>query len=107
MIGDRFGTSCDGSLSAGALNYLAAAGRQATHNRPYSGGYVLDRHGAPRYGIHALQLEVCRRTYLDARLEQPSARLPGMARLVAGLVTMLASEVVNVSPGTPHRQAAE
>lgn len=107
VIGDRFGTSCDGGLSAAALNYFASAGRQATHNRPYSGGYVLDRHGLPRRGIHALQLEVCRRTYLDARLDQPSARLPGMARLIAGLVTMLASEVVNLSSGSPHRQAAE
>ena len=32
----------------------------AAQNRPYSGGYVLDRHGAPERGIHALQVEVCR-----------------------------------------------
>lgn len=107
VIGDRFGTSCDGALSARALNYFAASGRAATHNRPYSGGYVLDRHGAPRRAIHALQLEVCRSTYLDARLDQPSARLPGMARLIAGLVNALASEAVGLGDAGAFRQAAE
>ena len=107
VIGDRFGTSCDGALSARALNYFASAGRAATHNRPYSGGYVLDRHGAPRRGIHALQLEVCRSTYLDARLDQPSARLPRVARIIAGLVNALAGEVAGLGPGDSFRQAAE
>lgn len=107
VVGDRFGTSCDGALSARALTYLAATGRTASHNRPYSGGYVLDRHGAPRRGIHAMQLEVCRRTYLDVRLDQPSARLPAMARIIAGLVKSLAGEISALSSATGYRHAAE
>jgi len=91
VVGDRFGASCDPMLAARALAHLGAAGRPAAHNRPYAGGYVLDRHAQPARGIHALQLEVCRATYLDSRLSEPSARLPAIARLLAGLVRDLAS----------------
>lgn len=96
VIGDRFGSSCDGRLSARALNYVGERGRLTAHNRPYSGGYVLDRHGAPHRGIHAIQVEICRATYLDPGLSRPSARLPGVARLIAGLVRALAAEVIEL-----------
>ena len=92
VIGDRFGASCDPYLSDLALRLFGERGRAVAHNRPYAGGYVLDRHGAPRRGIHALQLEVCRSTYLDARLAEPSARLGKVARLVGELVRSLAHE---------------
>ena len=46
VVGDRFGRSCDPALSAYALACLARAGRRVAHNRPYSGGYILDRHAA-------------------------------------------------------------
>ncbi|MDZ4306253.1 N-formylglutamate amidohydrolase [Allopontixanthobacter sp.] len=89
VIGDRFGASSDGLLVAAALAYLARQEKTVAHNRPYAGGYVLDRHAAPARGIHALQLELCRSTYLDRRLEEPSARMAGMVRLVCGLVREL------------------
>ena len=107
VIGDRFGSSCDGRISACALNYFGEQGRPVAHNRPYAGGYVLDRHGAPRRGIHAIQVEICRTTYLDAGLDRPSARLPGVARLIAGLVRAVASEVNDLLLDRTLRQAAE
>lgn len=94
VIGDRFGASCEGQLSAAALRYFGRNDRRAAHNRPYAGGYVLDRHGKPAVGIHALQLEVCRSLYLDSRFEQATRRLPVVARLIAGLVRVLAAEVL-------------
>ncbi|WP_049762449.1 N-formylglutamate amidohydrolase [Erythrobacter litoralis] len=94
VIGDRFGASSHGSLTAAALHFLGQQGRRVAHNRPYAGGYVLDRHGKPSVGIHAMQLEICRSLYLDARHEEPSARLPALARMLAGLVQTLAAEVV-------------
>jgi N-formylglutamate amidohydrolase len=89
VIGDRFGASCDGLLVAGAFAHLARHERGVAHNRPYAGGYVLDRHAAPARGIHAIQLELCRSTYLDRRMSEPTARISAMARLVAGLVREL------------------
>ena len=68
VVGDRFGSSCGGALCAAAFDHFASTGRRAAHNRPYAGGYVLDRHASPASGIHALQVEVCRAAYLDLRL---------------------------------------
>ena len=107
VIGDRFGASCDARLSAMALNHLGRAGRLATHNRPYSGGYVLDRHGSPRRNIFALQVEVCRSLYLDRQLQNPSARLPTIARLLAGMVRKLADQTSLLGLDTDQLLAGE
>lgn len=93
VVGDRFGASAGGSLASVALDHFAASGWKAAHNRPYAGGYVLDRHGAPARGIHALQIEVCRSVYLDLDLQEPTASLAGVARVLSGLVRRLADEV--------------
>lgn len=107
VLGDRFGASCDARLMACALQGFAAAAKVTAHNRPYSGGYVLDRHGAPQRGLHAMQIEVCRSIYLDTRLEEPSARLPAVARLLAGIVRQLAGETAELGRSGQFRQAAE
>jgi len=93
VIGDRFGAACDGGLVGAAFAWLAETGQRAAHNRPYAGGYTLDRHAAPRRGIHALQLEVDRRCYLDAEMREPGAGLEPTAVMLTGLVQRLAAEV--------------
>ena len=107
VVGDRFGSSCAHALSALALRHLAAAGRRVAHNRPYSGGYALDHHAAPRRGIHALQVEVCRAAYLDAQLDRPGPRLPAVAKALAGLVRALADEIAAMGDPNALRQAAQ
>jgi N-formylglutamate amidohydrolase len=96
VLGDRFGATCDGKLIASAFGYFAQHGRRAAHNRPYAGGYVLERHAAPNRGIHALQLEIDRSAYLDSRLEVPGAEFEPVADLLAGLVRRLAAEVADL-----------
>lgn len=107
VLGDRFGASCDGSLTAAAFDYLAGEGLPVAHNRPYAGGYVLDRHGMPGKGIHAMQLEVCRSLYLDSRMAEPAPGLARVARIVKGLVRRLAEEVSLLGRGSRLIQAAE
>jgi N-formylglutamate amidohydrolase len=107
VIGDRFGASCDPGLVDLTIRYLATQGRRVAHNRPYAGGYVLDRYGQTRRGIHAVQIEVCRSTYLDARLDQPSARLPAIVKLVSGLVRTLGAEITLMGRRGGLAQAAE
>ena len=104
VVGDRFGASCDGALSAAALEHLSVAGRKAAHNRPYAGGYVLDRHGATARGVHAMQVEVCRSTYLDAQMREPNQGLAAVVRVMAGLVRRMAEEL---AAGRSLPQAAE
>jgi N-formylglutamate amidohydrolase len=104
VIGDRFGASCDGALSAAAIDHFSISGRRVAHNRPYAGGYVLDRHGASSRGVHAMQLEICRSTYLDAQLREPGPGLAAVARVLAGLVRRTAEEL---TAGRSLAQAAE
>jgi N-formylglutamate amidohydrolase len=107
VVGDRFGASCDPALAAQALGWLAGHERRAAHNRPYAGGYILDRHGAPARGIHAIQLEICRTTDLDAALREPSARAGAIVRLVTGLVRELGQAVAGLGRAGAQPLAAE
>lgn len=107
VLGDRFGASAAGSLSAHTLRFMAQAERKMAHNRPYSGGYVLERQAAPRRGIHALQIEVCRSIYLDAQFDQPGPRLPAVTRVLSGLVRSLAREVTAFGDPAALSRAAE
>lgn len=96
VLGDRFGATCHGGLVAAAFSYFNKMGRVAAHNRPYSGGYVLQRHAAPEGGLHAIQLEIDRRVYLDSRLTEPGEGFSETVRLLAGLVSRLAAEVTSL-----------
>ena len=100
VLGDRFGATSDGGLVATAFACLAQAGVRAAHNRPYAGGYALERHSAPRRGIHALQLEVDRRSYLDDGLREPGPGFAKTAELLVALVRRLATEVALLGSGT-------
>jgi len=107
VLGDRFGASCAGSLLGKAFRYLEASGYEAAHNRPYSGGYVLDRHAAPQKGIHALQVEVCRSTYLDDRFSDTTPGLDPLAAMLAGLARELGAATARLADRERLDEAAE
>lgn len=105
VIGDRYGSSCAAGLSLAAFSHFDSGGQRAAHNRPYAGGYVLDRHSSPARGLHAMQLEICRATYLDRDLREAGEGLEDVAQLLSGLIRRLAEEVAS-GTGT-LAQAAE
>jgi N-formylglutamate amidohydrolase len=107
VVGDRFGATCDGALCAAAFDEFARLRRRAVHNRPYAGGYVLDRHSAPARGLHAIQLEICRATYLDARLAEPGPGFDEVAAVLVNLVRRLAGEVAALGRAGQLPLAAE
>jgi N-formylglutamate amidohydrolase len=96
VLGDRFGASCHGALVGSAFAYFSEMRRGAAHNRPYAGGYVLERHGAPQRGLHAVQLEIDRSSYLDSHLAEPGRGFAAMVHLLTGLVRRLAGEVAGL-----------
>ena len=108
VLGDRFGTSCDGRLVAAAFAHFTEARQIAAHNRPYAGGYVLERHAAPARGIHAMQIEVDRARYLDSRLSAPGPGFTATVEVLAGLVDRLAAETAILARNAPGwAEAAE
>ncbi len=110
VVGDRFGASCHGGLIGSTFTYFSEMRRGAAHNRPYAGGYVLERHAAPDSGVHALQLEIDRSSYLDGRLAEPGAGFAAMVHILSGLVRRLAADVAElgrVAGGARWAEAAE
>ena len=79
------------------------AGFEAGLNDPFAGGHVIDRHARPASGVHALQLEIDRRCYLDSRLQRPGA---GFDK-VAALIETVAVELGNALGGRQYATAAE
>ena len=96
VLGDRFGQSCPGALAASAFAHFTQNGYLAAHNAPYAGGYVLDTHADPAHGLYALQLEICRASYLDEQLLEPGAGFAAMAAMLVGLVERLGREVAEM-----------
>ena len=94
VVGDRFGRSAGDRFAARALAVAAATGHRAGLNAPYAGAHILDRHGRPGEGIHALQIELDRSLYLDARLDRPGPGLAATATLVTRLIAALADEAL-------------
>jgi N-formylglutamate amidohydrolase len=67
------------------------------HNRPYAGGYVLERHADLAAGIHAMQIEIDRSSYLDARMVQPGPGLDDVVAVLSALVRRLAASVAELA----------
>ena len=103
VIGDRHGHSAAHWVSVEAVRLARAAGFAAGLNDPFAGGHVIDRHGAPRSGIHALQVEIDRSCYLDERLDAPG---PGFDR-VASLIETLTLGLGDLLLGRQVATAAE
>jgi N-formylglutamate amidohydrolase len=82
VIGDRHGTSAAGWLVAEAARLARAAGFRVALNDPYAGGAIVARHGQPHLGAHAIQLEICRRTYLAADGRTASTGFDRVASLI-------------------------
>ena len=104
VLGDRFGTSCDGRLTRHVRDLLAADGFQVQLNRPYAGGFITEHYGRPERGVHALQIEINRAIYLDERSLTKSAGFEALRARLAALVRRL---IVELPLEPPHRQAAE
>jgi N-formylglutamate deformylase len=65
-LGTAAGASCHASLTS-KLRALLAAQTDYTHviNGRFKGGHITRHYGAPGQGVHAVQLEMCWRAYMD------------------------------------------
>ncbi|MES2442883.1 MAG: N-formylglutamate amidohydrolase [Pseudomonadota bacterium] len=94
VLGDRFGRSASSRLLGRLEGVARAHGFASAVNAPYSGGHVLERHGDPRNGVHAIQVEFDRSLYLDAKLDQPGPGLAQTARALRAMIDALADEAL-------------
>lgn len=103
VIGDRFGRSAGARLVHRIEAEVATSGLTVALNAPYPGGHILGRHGRPAQGIHAIQIEIDRRLYLDARLDAPGKTLGATAALLRRMIDAATDELL----GGEYALAAE
>lgn len=97
VIGDRFGRTAGGRFVAAVEGAALRAGVPAALNSPYAGGHIVERHGRPALATHAIQVELDRSLYLDARLDAPGPGLAPTAALVRRMIDVLAAEALGGS----------
>jgi formiminoglutamase len=64
-IGTNDGKSCAKSLSAAVVNVCNAPGYRHVLNGRFKGGHITRHYGQPAGNVHAVQLELAQRTYMD------------------------------------------
>jgi N-formylglutamate amidohydrolase len=104
VLGDRFGTSCNGDLTRLAANRLKALGYAVALNKPYAGGYITEHYGRPHKGQHVLQIEINRALYMD---EASFEKGEGFHRLLGDLEAMVAALIAGIPGLAVPRAAAE
>lgn len=98
VIGDLHGRSAGAFLTDQARQVAQAAGFRAACNAPYAGGEIVARHGAPARGVHALQLELDRRCYLDHAGEAPGPGFDRASRLIEQIARSLGELLLGRGP---------
>jgi N-formylglutamate amidohydrolase len=73
VLGDAHGTTCTAAVTALVERVLQGFGYTVRRNDPYAGGYVTRHYGRPRDNVHALQIEIARRLYMDEATLQKSS----------------------------------
>ncbi len=103
VFGDCHGRTADAWISHQAVAIAGGLGFAAGLNDPFAGGHVIERHAAPARGIHALQVEIDRRCYLDEAMTVPG---PGFDQ-AAALIDTLAVSLGEALLGRQFATAAE
>jgi len=94
VVGDRHGTSAAGFVSDLCCRIATDEGFTAERNDPYAGGHIVAAHGNPPAGIHAVQLELDRRSYLDLAGREPGPGFDQSARLLEAIARGLGDELL-------------
>ena len=89
VLGDRFGTSCASTFITTAELLLREHGYDVIRNKPYAGGYTTHHYGQPTRQVHAFQIEINRRLYVDERTYVPLPGLQVLKKVIAALVAAL------------------
>ena len=90
VVGDRYGTSADGSFVELLEQAMRGAGYAVHRNKPYAGGFITEHYGAPQSGVHAIQIEVNRSLYMDERTIERTARFAAVKADITAVLAVMA-----------------
>lgn len=95
VIGDQHGTTAAAFVTDLCRRIAEDEGFRVAHNEPYAGGHIVAAHGAPLQGVHALQLELDRRCYLDGSGREPGPGFDRSARLIQAIAARLGEALLD------------
>lgn len=90
VVGDCFGSSCAPYITDAIERRLGEDGYIVLRNKPFAGGFTTRHYGAPRNGVHAVQIEVNRLLYMDEMRIEKNAGFPVLQDRIGGLIATLA-----------------
>ncbi len=105
VLGDRYGTSCTGTVMEVVESTLRSQGYTVSRNKPYAGGFITEHYGNPSLGLHTVQLELNRALYMNERSFTPTASFDRVAGDLEWLSDRLAD--IPLDELRPYRAAAE
>ena len=92
VLGDRFGASCKAAVVEAAESILRDLGFSIKRNEPYAGAFTTAHYGQPGRRVHALQIEVNRRLYMNEATVARSRDLPQLKRKMNRFIAAMAEE---------------
>ena len=92
VLGDRFGASCKPDVVETAERILRDLGFSVRRNEPYAGAFTTAHYGQPGKRVHALQIEVNRRLYMNEATVARSRDLPRLKKKMNSFIAAMAEE---------------
>ncbi len=89
VLGDRFGSSCDGVFVDEIEAALADTGFRVARNTPFAGAHITQAYGRPSSGQSCLQIEVDRSLYLDEKNVVKTEQFDEIRMRLAGVVATI------------------
>ena len=87
-LGNFDGRSCDSGLAQELYGIAAASPYESVLNGRFKGGYITRQYGDPANRVHAMQLELAQRAYMDEEtLEFDAARADRLRDTLRALLT--------------------
>jgi N-formylglutamate amidohydrolase len=87
--GTRGRRSADARLIDAVEEHAVARGWTVRHDDPYAGGFTTQHYGRPADGVHAVQVELARRLYLDEGTLRPAGDFAAVRQWCRELVAKL------------------
>lgn len=106
-LGTNSGKSCDGALAAAVEAVCDGTAYPRITNGRFKGGYTTRRYGRPGDGVHAIQMELACRGYMDDPAgavgadNWPSSYDPAKAAPMRGTLTAVLQACLDFAEGRP------
>lgn len=94
-------TTAHGSLIDRVERHAVAAGLAVRHDEPYRGGFTTRHWGRPAQRVHAVQVELARRLYMNETTLQKTASFVQMQEFCRGLVRELGRAAMALRASSP------